>query len=92
MFDDAAAGGDEVLDDHDLLALFQLALDLVAAAVILGAGAHVAHGQAAGCGRRWRRGRCRRWRCPSALRSPGSCLLDGLGEAVFHVQAHLRAR
>ena len=35
-----------VLDDHDFLALFQFALDLVAAAVVLGPGTHVAHGQA----------------------------------------------
>ena len=40
------AGGDEVFDDHDLLAGFEAAFDLVAAAVVLGAGAHIAHGQA----------------------------------------------
>ncbi len=41
-----AAGGDQVLDDHHPLAGGQLALDLVPAAVILAAGADVAHRQA----------------------------------------------
>ena len=43
--DDAAAGGDEILDDHDLLAAVQTALDAVFAAVILIAGADIAHRQ-----------------------------------------------
>ena len=43
--DDAAAGGDEVLHYHHPLARLQPALDLVPAAVVLAAGADVAHGQ-----------------------------------------------
>ena len=45
-FQHAAAGGDQILHDHDLLALVQTALDAVLAAVVLIAGADVAHGQA----------------------------------------------
>ena len=42
----AAAGGDEVLDDDDLLARLKAALDLVLAAVVLAGRAHIAHGKA----------------------------------------------
>ena len=44
-FNAAAGGGDQVLHHNDLLALLQPALDAVLAAVVLVAGADVAHGQ-----------------------------------------------
>ena len=42
----ASAGGDEVLDDDDLLTRLKAALDLVLAAVVLAGRAHIAHGKA----------------------------------------------
>ena len=41
----AAGGGDQVLHHHYLLALFQPALDAVLTAMVLVAGADIAHGQ-----------------------------------------------
>ena len=44
--DDAAAGGNEVLNDHHLLSRLQLSLNTVVTAMILGASPDVAHGKA----------------------------------------------
>ena len=70
-FNAAAAGGDQVLHHHDLLALLQLALDAVLAAVVLVAGADIAHGQVHEMAHDGGVGDAGGGRCPSAPPHPG---------------------
>ena len=87
--DDAAAGGDQVLNDHHALARLQPALDLILAAVILAAGADISHGQTqnmagnGGVGDAGGGGAHQHLRC-------GIELAHGVGNGLLHLIAHLR--
>ena len=84
----AAAGGDEVLDDDDLLARLKAAFDLVFAAVVLAGRAHIAHGKAhhvADDGRV--RDACRA--CAHQDLRVGVIGADELAQRAFHLCAHL---
>ena len=82
-----ATGGNKVFDDHDFLAGFEAAFNLVAAAVVLGAGAHITHGQAhdvahdTGMGDTGGAGTHKHF-------TFGVVFAHDLGKAVFHLVTH----